>query len=144
MVAGATQEKATRAALKSAVERSISKRTTVILDSLNSIKVRASGAWSPSVCAFVRAASVPCVRARRHRRCAAHPHCPAPRARNSLQHAHPAATAHAHAQGYRYELWCAARAAGTRFCMVHVAAPLDACRAWNEARPAQQRYADAV
>jgi endonuclease IV len=36
---GAVQEKATRGALKSAVERAISKKTIVILDSLNNIKV---------------------------------------------------------------------------------------------------------
>lgn len=37
--AAVVQEKATRGALKSAVERAISKKTIVILDSLNNIKV---------------------------------------------------------------------------------------------------------
>jgi hypothetical protein len=39
MPAGSVQEKATRGALKSAVERAISKKTVVVLDSLNNIKV---------------------------------------------------------------------------------------------------------
>lgn len=47
-------------------------------------------------------------------------------------------------QGYRYELWCVARAAGTRYCMVHVATDTDTCRQWNAARPEAERYSDAV
>ncbi|GFR52741.1 hypothetical protein Agub_g15352 [Astrephomene gubernaculifera] len=43
-------------------------------------------------------------------------------------------------KGYRYELWCVARAAGTRYCMVHVDTDLATCRAWNEARPEGERY----
>ncbi|KAF6252971.1 chromatin associated protein KTI12 [Scenedesmus sp. NREL 46B-D3] len=78
------QEKATRGTLKSAVERAISKKTVIILDSLNNIK------------------------------------------------------------GYRYELWCVARAAGTRYVMVHVATPTQTCSEWNTARPDGQRYSDAV
>eukprot|EP00775_Hariotina_reticulata_P012545 gene12545-12678_t len=77
-------EKATRGALKSAVERAISKKTIVLLDSLNNIK------------------------------------------------------------GYRYELWCVARAAGTRFVMVHIATPTNTCSCWNQQRPEQQRYSEAV
>ncbi|EIE18514.1 chromatin associated protein KTI12 [Coccomyxa subellipsoidea C-169] len=67
-------EKNTRGKLKSAVERSISKRHFIILDSLNNIK------------------------------------------------------------GYRYELWCIARAAGTRCCVVHCAVPKEQAWAWNEER----------
>uniref|UniRef100_A0A383WLJ4 Protein KTI12 homolog n=1 Tax=Tetradesmus obliquus TaxID=3088 RepID=A0A383WLJ4_TETOB len=78
------QEKATRGTLKSAVERAISKKTVIILDSLNNIK------------------------------------------------------------GYRYELWCVARAAGTRYVMVHVATPAATCSEWNAARPDGQRYSEAV
>ncbi|ETN43227.1 uncharacterized protein HMPREF1541_02386 [Cyphellophora europaea CBS 101466] len=37
-------------------------------------------------------------------------------------------------KGYRYQLWCEAKAAGTRCCVVHVAAQEDECRQWNEAR----------
>jgi protein KTI12 len=49
-----------------------------------------------------------------------------------------------HVQGYRYELWCVARAAGTRYVMVHVATPTHTCSEWNAARPDGQRYSDAV
>lgn len=37
-------------------------------------------------------------------------------------------------KGYRYELWCITRSAGTRYCMVHVDTPADTCRQWNAAR----------
>ena len=37
-------------------------------------------------------------------------------------------------KGYRYELWCLARQAGTRFCVVHCETPVDACRKRNSAR----------
>jgi protein KTI12 len=67
-------EKNTRGALKSLAERSLSRGTVVIFDSLNNIK------------------------------------------------------------GYRYELWCIARQAATRYCMVHVDTPTEMCRTWNAAR----------
>ena len=44
----------------------------------------------------------------------------------------------------RYELWCIARAAGLRYCMVHCDAPEQAAAAWNAVRPAQQAYSAAV
>ena len=37
-------------------------------------------------------------------------------------------------KGYRYQLWCEAKAVGTRCCVVHVAAREDECRRWNEER----------
>ncbi|EXJ54180.1 hypothetical protein A1O7_09517 [Cladophialophora yegresii CBS 114405] len=37
-------------------------------------------------------------------------------------------------KGYRYQLWCEAKAAGTRCCVVHVAAREDECAAWNAER----------
>lgn len=37
-------------------------------------------------------------------------------------------------KGYRYQLWCEAKAVGTRCCVVHVAALEDDCRRWNEDR----------
>ena len=37
-------------------------------------------------------------------------------------------------KGYRYQLWCEAKAAGTRCCVVHVAAQEHECRRWNEER----------
>ncbi|GBG59230.1 hypothetical protein CBR_g32247 [Chara braunii] len=39
-------------------------------------------------------------------------------------------------KGYRYELWCLARAAGTRYCMVHCDTPIDTARRWNKERAA--------
>ena len=44
----------------------------------------------------------------------------------------------------RYELWCIARAAAARYCVLQCSAPEDAARAWNAARPAQQAYSEAV
>lgn len=37
-------------------------------------------------------------------------------------------------KGYRYELWCLARATGTRYCVVHCDVKEDNCRIWNEER----------
>jgi len=45
-------------------------------------------------------------------------------------------------KGYRYELWCIAKAAGTRYCVLWVHTPAETCRAWNAARPtAEVRFA---
>lgn len=72
--ANMTEEKNLRGVLRSEVDRSLSKDSIVIVDSLNSIK------------------------------------------------------------GYRYELWCLARAAGIRYCVVHCDADEQACRTWNVER----------
>ncbi|XP_047968398.1 protein KTI12 homolog [Salvia hispanica] len=37
-------------------------------------------------------------------------------------------------KGYRYELWCLARAAGTRYCVVHCDVDETHCRRWNDQR----------
>ncbi|XP_011075590.1 protein KTI12 homolog [Sesamum indicum] len=37
-------------------------------------------------------------------------------------------------KGYRYELWCLARAAGTRYCVVHCDVEEAYCQKWNEER----------
>ncbi|KAF5190245.1 Kti12-like protein [Thalictrum thalictroides] len=37
-------------------------------------------------------------------------------------------------KGYRYELWCLARAAGIRYCVVHCDVEEDVCRKWNKER----------
>lgn len=37
-------------------------------------------------------------------------------------------------KGWRYQLWCEAKAAGTTCCVVHVGTPIDQCIANNEAR----------
>ncbi|KAK1362012.1 hypothetical protein POM88_046486 [Heracleum sosnowskyi] len=37
-------------------------------------------------------------------------------------------------KGYRYELWCLARVAGTRYCVVYCDFEEDYCRKWNEER----------
>jgi protein KTI12 len=43
-------------------------------------------------------------------------------------------------KGYRYELFCLAKNAATRYCMVHVDTPADTCRAWNQQRDAAEQY----
>lgn len=67
-------EKNLRGVLRSEVDRSLSKDTVIIVDSLNSIK------------------------------------------------------------GYRYELWCLARAAGIRYCVVYCDVEDNDCRKWNQER----------
>ncbi|CAI8607289.1 unnamed protein product [Vicia faba] len=67
-------EKNLRGVLRSEVDRSLSKDTIIIVDSLNSIK------------------------------------------------------------GYRYELWCLARAAGIRYCVVYCDVEDNDCRKWNQER----------
>ncbi|PQQ20204.1 protein KTI12 homolog [Prunus yedoensis var. nudiflora] len=67
-------EKNLRGVLRSEVDRSVSKESIIIVDSLNSIK------------------------------------------------------------GYRYELWCLARAAGIRYCVLYCDADETHCRKWNEER----------
>ncbi|XP_058745556.1 protein KTI12 homolog [Vicia villosa] len=67
-------EKNLRGVLRSEVDRSLSKDTVIIVDSLNSIK------------------------------------------------------------GYRYELWCLARAAGIRYCVVYCDVEDSDCRKWNQER----------
>ncbi|KEF55304.1 uncharacterized protein A1O9_08958 [Exophiala aquamarina CBS 119918] len=37
-------------------------------------------------------------------------------------------------KGYRYQLWCEAKAAATRCCVVYVAAQEDECKKWNRER----------
>lgn len=37
-------------------------------------------------------------------------------------------------KGYRYQLWCEAKAAATRCCVVHVAAQEEECKQWNRER----------
>ena len=37
-------------------------------------------------------------------------------------------------KGYRYQLWCEAKAVGTRCCVIHVAARADECQKWNRER----------
>ncbi|KAL4954317.1 chromatin associated protein KTI12 [Aspergillus filifer] len=41
-------------------------------------------------------------------------------------------------KGYRYQLWCEAKALGTTSCVVHVGTPIDQCVANNEARIAKK------
>ncbi|GKZ91670.1 hypothetical protein AnigIFM59636_004323 [Aspergillus niger] len=45
-------------------------------------------------------------------------------------------------KGYRYQLWCEAKALGTTCCVVHVGTPIDQCVANNEARLRRQQGAD--
>ncbi|KAL2607858.1 hypothetical protein R1flu_026431 [Riccia fluitans] len=39
-----------------------------------------------------------------------------------------------HFKGYRYELWCLARAAGIHYCVLHCDAGEEECRTWNQLR----------
>lgn len=41
-------------------------------------------------------------------------------------------------KGYRYELWCLARASGTHYCVLHCVADEAECRAWNDDRRLKQ------
>ena len=34
----------------------------------------------------------------------------------------------------RYELWCTAKAAKTRYCCIHCDLPVEECRNWNDSR----------
>ncbi|KAG1671711.1 hypothetical protein FOA52_007503 [Chlamydomonas sp. UWO 241] len=43
-------------------------------------------------------------------------------------------------KGYRYELWCVARASGCKYCMVHVDTNVAQCQAWNDARIDGDKY----
>mmetsp|Transcript_21949 Transcript_21949/g.37545 ORF Transcript_21949/g.37545 Transcript_21949/m.37545 type:complete len:331 (+) Transcript_21949:94-1086(+) len=47
-------------------------------------------------------------------------------------------------KGYRYEIWCLARTAGARYCMVHVDTDVATCQTWNSSRSEDQRYSAAV
>ncbi|KAB2624464.1 KTI12-like protein [Pyrus ussuriensis x Pyrus communis] len=79
-------EKNLRGVLRSEVDRSVSKDSVIIVDSLNSIK------------------------------------------------------------GYRYELWCLARAAGIRYCVLFCDADETHCRKWNEERreKGEAAYSDKI
>ncbi|EFJ20517.1 hypothetical protein SELMODRAFT_108956 [Selaginella moellendorffii] len=37
-------------------------------------------------------------------------------------------------KGYRYELWCLARAAGVQYCVIYCDAGEDDCRSWNKSK----------
>lgn len=84
--ANMTAEKNLRGVLRSEVDRSVSKDSIIIVDSLNSIK------------------------------------------------------------GYRYELWCLARAAGIRYCVIFCDVGETQCQKWNEQRreKGEATYDDAV
>ncbi|GKZ21698.1 hypothetical protein AbraIFM66951_002361 [Aspergillus brasiliensis] len=45
-------------------------------------------------------------------------------------------------KGYRYQLWCEAKALGTTCCVVHVGTPIDQCVANNDARLRRQKVSD--
>ncbi|KAI3423881.1 hypothetical protein D9Q98_009715 [Chlorella vulgaris] len=80
----ATSEKVARGTLMAAVDRNLTRKLTVILDTHNNIK------------------------------------------------------------GYRYQLWCIARLAGTRYCLVHVDTPPETCRQCNQEREAASSYSETI
>lgn len=47
-------------------------------------------------------------------------------------------------KGFRYQLFCEAKAAETPSCVVHVAAPPEKCREWNSAREEGERWEEEV
>ncbi|KAI5777281.1 chromatin associated protein KTI12 [Geopyxis carbonaria] len=48
-------------------------------------------------------------------------------------------------KGFRYQLFCEAKAVGTASCVVHVAAPQGVCREWNDGRAeGEDRYPQAL
>ncbi len=44
----------------------------------------------------------------------------------------------------RYELWCIARAAAARYCVLQCSAPRETAEAWNAGRPPAEAYSEAV
>eukprot|EP00967_Tisochrysis_lutea_P030477 scaffold35795_cov18-Tisochrysis_lutea.AAC.1 len=101
-------EKNTRALLKSTVERYIGRKEITILDSINNIKVCCSRMVAFNTLENIKSSFLVNV-------C-----CPAfllfmkkfPTASDTCSRA-----LHLLLQGFRYELWCIAKAAGTRYCM---------------------------
>lgn len=47
-------------------------------------------------------------------------------------------------KGYRYELWCVARSAATKYLMVHVDTTVDTCKTWNAARNEAESYRENI
>ncbi|SMR44359.1 unnamed protein product [Zymoseptoria tritici ST99CH_3D1] len=47
-------------------------------------------------------------------------------------------------KGFRYQLYCEAKAMQTTNCVVHIGAPPDQCRKWNQSREERERYAEDV
>ena len=44
----------------------------------------------------------------------------------------------------RYELWCIARAAAARYCVLQCSAPRETAEAWNAVRPPAEAYSETV
>lgn len=44
-------------------------------------------------------------------------------------------------KGFRYQMYCAAREFKLRVCTVHVIAPPDLCKEWNDSREEEKKYA---
>ena len=44
----------------------------------------------------------------------------------------------------RYELWCIARAAAARYCVLQCSVPRETAETWNAGRPAAQAYSEAA
>lgn len=47
-------------------------------------------------------------------------------------------------KGFRFEIYCLARQAAARYCVLHVDTPAETCSRWNAERPEQERYSEAV
>ncbi|CAK9436266.1 uncharacterized protein LODBEIA_P08240 [Lodderomyces beijingensis] len=46
----------------------------------------------------------------------------------------------AYIKGFRYQLYCEAKGMATPHCIIHVAAPIEECHKWNDARPEESRW----
>lgn len=122
--ADATAEKRTRGQLKAAVDRALAKGRIVFLDSINSIKGYRSflsTAQLLTLSNFLKQL----------------PTFPYPRLLLGIC---PFLIARGTC---RYEIWCLARAAGVKYCLVHCITPAATAQQWNRARQASS-YSEAV
>ncbi len=148
-LADAVSEKRTRGLLRSAVQRRLNKRSVLIVDSLNNIKGYRCRCCGPP-CFFT------CLTPAGNLKYA----CLLSPAGRGVRGSSVILAVQSRAlQSYscrtrktagccfaRYELWCVARTAATRYCMLHCDAPVERARAWNDARRAARApcYSPAV
>lgn len=149
--ADAAAEKNTRASFKAAVDRRLSRKAVVILDAPNYIK-----GFRCAVCQVAQ--TLPQLRLLPFRFSWQAANSPLQRLaamqllrflrsfsatlgkRGSLRPLRD----HPRCQSCRYEIWCIARAAATRSCVLHCDVPAQQCREWNAARSEQDAYSPAV
>lgn len=47
-------------------------------------------------------------------------------------------------KGFRYQLFCEAKALSTNSCVIHVGAPEELCKEWNKARPETEQWPESL